>query len=74
VAELVSQVGLSQPLVSWHVGRLRAAGLVMTRRSGRETFCRLLKEAFDVFTARQAEILGLAVPVGDDTDTATAAS
>ena len=66
VAELVSQVGLSQPLVSWHVGRLRAAGLVMTRRSGRETFCRLLAEAFEAFGARQAEILGLNGPVGDD--------
>src|SRR5260221_7700348 len=62
VAELVSQVGLSQPLVSWHVGRLRAAGLVMTRRSGRETFCRLLPEAFNAFGDRQAAILGLAVP------------
>jgi DNA-binding transcriptional ArsR family regulator len=74
VAELVSQVGLSQPLVSWHVGRLRAAGLVMTRRSGRETFCRLLKEAFEGFSARQDEILGLARPAGGDTDTAKAAS
>jgi len=67
VAELVSQVGLSQPLVSWHVGRLRAAGLVITRRSGRETFCRLLREAFDAFSARQAEILGLAPTPADDT-------
>jgi hypothetical protein len=39
----------------------------MTRRSGRETFCRLLAEAFEAFSARQAEILGLAVPAGDDT-------
>ncbi len=68
VAELVSQVGLSQPLVSWHVGRLRAAGLVMTRRAGRETFCRLLAEAFDAFAARQAVVLGLGVPAGNDTD------
>jgi DNA-binding transcriptional ArsR family regulator len=60
VTELVAQVGLSQPLVSWHVGRLRAAGLVTTRRSGRETFCRLMAEAFEQFTARQAAILGLA--------------
>jgi DNA-binding transcriptional ArsR family regulator len=59
VADLVAQVGLSQPLVSWHVGRLRAAGLVMTRRAGRETFCRLLPEAFQAFAARQAEVLGL---------------
>ncbi len=60
VAELVAQVGLSQPLVSWHVGRLRAAGLVTTRRTGRETFCRLRSEAFAVFEERQAAILGLA--------------
>jgi len=63
VAELVSQVGLSQPLVSWHVGRLRAAGLVTTRRSGRETFCRLRTEAFDAFATRQADILGIAAAV-----------
>jgi DNA-binding transcriptional ArsR family regulator len=63
VAELVSQVGLSQPLVSWHVGRLRAAGLVTTRRSGRETFCRIRREAFAAFAARQADILGLAAGV-----------
>jgi ArsR family transcriptional regulator len=69
VADLVAQVGLSQPLVSWHIGRLRAAGLVMTRRAGRETFCRLLPEAFDAFAARQAEVLGLQSP--DITATAT---
>jgi DNA-binding transcriptional ArsR family regulator len=60
VADLVAQVRLSQPLVSWHVGRLRAAGLVSTRRIGRETVCRLRPEAFDAFAARQAEILGIA--------------
>jgi DNA-binding transcriptional ArsR family regulator len=45
--------------VSWHIGRLRAAGLVTTRRLGRETFCRLRPEAFAAFAERQAEILGL---------------
>jgi DNA-binding transcriptional ArsR family regulator len=60
VAELVAHVGLSQPLVSWHVGRLRAAGLVTTRRSGRETVCRLLPEAFEAFAAREAAVLGIA--------------
>jgi DNA-binding transcriptional ArsR family regulator len=59
VADLVAQVGLSQPLVSWHVGRLRAAGLVGTRRAGRETVCRLRPEAFAVFAERQAVVLGL---------------
>jgi DNA-binding transcriptional ArsR family regulator len=64
VTELVSQVGLSQPLVSWHIGRLRAAGLVTTRRTGRETFCRLVPEAFEAFAARQAAVLGLAGAAG----------
>jgi len=59
VAELVAQVRLSQPLVSWHIGRLRAAGLVTTRRIGRETFCRLRPEAFEAFATRQADILGI---------------
>jgi ArsR family transcriptional regulator, arsenate/arsenite/antimonite-responsive transcriptional repressor len=60
VAELVLQVGLSQPLVSWHVGRLRAAGLVTTRRIGRETICRLRPEAFREFASRESVVLGLA--------------
>jgi DNA-binding transcriptional ArsR family regulator len=71
VAELVAQVGLSQPLVSWHIGRLRAAGLVTTRRLGRETICRLQPEAFAAFAAREAAVLGLA---GADADPERAAS
>jgi ArsR family transcriptional regulator len=59
VADLVKEVGLSQPLVSWHIGRLRAAGLVATRRLGRETFCRLRPEAFAAFAEREAQVLGL---------------
>jgi len=31
VTELIDHVGLSQPLVSWHLGKLRAAGIVPTR-------------------------------------------
>lgn len=60
VTELIETVGLSQPLVSWHVGRLRAAGIVQTRRSGRETVCRLVPEAFETFAARERVALGLA--------------
>jgi ArsR family transcriptional regulator len=36
VTDLMRHVDLSQPLVSWHLRRLRAAGLVETRRVGRE--------------------------------------
>lgn len=59
VTELIDHVGLSQPLVSWHLGRLRAAGLVITRRNGRETLCRLRREAFQEVDARQRMLLGL---------------
>ncbi len=59
VTELIDHVGLSQPLVSWHVGKLRTAGLVDTRRSGRETVCRIVPEAFDDFVAKERHVLGL---------------
>jgi ArsR family transcriptional regulator len=60
VAELTAHVGLSQPLVSWHVGRLRAAGVVITTRNGRETVCSLRSEAFDEFAAHERAVLGVA--------------
>ena len=60
VAELTADVGLSQPLVSWHLGRLRAAGVVETHRQGRETVCRLRGEAFAEFAARERAVLGFA--------------
>jgi ArsR family transcriptional regulator len=70
VTELIDHVGLSQPLVSWHLGRLRASGIVMTRRSGRETICSLRPEAFDEVTARERVLLGLGrlspMPAGVD--------
>jgi ArsR family transcriptional regulator, arsenate/arsenite/antimonite-responsive transcriptional repressor len=59
VTELIAHVGLSQPLVSWHLGRLRAAHIVETRRNGRETVCRLRPEAFDELEGRERAILGL---------------
>src|SRR6476620_3630856 len=59
VAELIAHVGLLQPLVSWHLGRLRAAGVVETRRRGRETICRLRAEAFHEFAERERAVLGV---------------
>jgi DNA-binding transcriptional ArsR family regulator len=60
VAELIAHVGLSQPLVSHHLKRLRVAGLVETRRVGRETICTLRPEAFGEVAERQRAILGIA--------------
>jgi DNA-binding transcriptional ArsR family regulator len=62
VSELIVQVGLSQPLVSWHLARLRIAGLVETRRAGRETVSRLVPEAFAAFAEYEKRVLGLASP------------
>jgi ArsR family transcriptional regulator len=59
VSELIDHVGLSQPLVSWHLGKLRLAGLVETRRIGRETISRLLPEAWDRFATYERRVLGL---------------
>ena len=60
VAELIAHVGLSQPLVSHHLKRLRVAGLVETRRVGRETICTLRPDAFGEVAARERAILGFA--------------
>ena len=59
VSELIERIGLSQPLVSWHLGRLRVAGLIQTRRVGRETVSRLLPEAFRTFAEYERQVLGL---------------
>lgn len=44
VHELVDALGIAQPLVSQHLKTLRAAGLVSTRRRGREVLYRLSDE------------------------------
>jgi DNA-binding transcriptional ArsR family regulator len=60
VTELIDAVGLSQPLVSWHLGKLREVGLVTARRHGRETIHTIVPEAFAQFADRQARALNLA--------------
>jgi DNA-binding transcriptional ArsR family regulator len=60
VTELIAHVDLSQPLVSWHLRRLKAAGLVETRRAGREVICTLSREAVARFRERERVLLGLA--------------
>lgn len=59
VTELTDHVDLSQPLVSWHLRRLRAAGLIETRRHGREVICTLSRENLDLFRQRERILLGL---------------
>ena len=65
VTELVEGVGLSQPLVSWHLGKLRDVGIVSAKRNGREIVHTIVLEAFAAFAAQEARVLGL----GHATDT-----
>jgi ArsR family transcriptional regulator len=72
VTELIDHVGLSQPLVSWHLGKLRATGIVVTRRSGRETVCSLRPEAFSEIAARERALFGRSLTVEGPYPTAPA--
>lgn len=46
VTELADRLNLSQPLLSWHLRRLRRAGVVKTVRVGREVRCSFDRERF----------------------------
>ena len=59
IAQLIAHVGLSQPLVSWHVGRLRERRRRRDPARGRETICRLRAEAFHEFAERERAVLGV---------------
>ncbi len=67
VGELIDFVGLSQPLVSWHISRLKAAGVVETRRSGREVLCQLRTDVFGDIARRERRLLGVGSPGMDET-------
>lgn len=44
-AEIARELKLSQPLLSWHLRVMRKAGLIETRRRGREISCGLDRES-----------------------------
>ena len=48
VTALTELLGLSQPLVSWHLRKLRRADLITTRRVGRQVYCSLNKSRFEL--------------------------
>jgi DNA-binding transcriptional ArsR family regulator len=58
VAELTTRVGLSQPLISWHLRILRVAGLIETRRQGRTVICSLRLAAFEELRQAEARLIG----------------
>jgi DNA-binding transcriptional ArsR family regulator len=62
VSELIESTGLSQPLVSWHLRRLRSAGLVTSERSGRESIYTLRTETIAEGHALMLAALGVSNP------------
>ncbi len=70
VTELISHVDLSQPLVSWHLRRLKAAGLIEMERNGREVICSLRRDALDLYRERERTLLGLVGPADPSTSAA----
>ena len=59
VNELAEALNKSQPLMSWHLRRLKAAGFVKIRRSGREVYCSIDREVIQQQQAALRELIGL---------------
>jgi DNA-binding transcriptional ArsR family regulator len=59
VNELAEALDKSQPLMSWHLRRLRAAGVVKIRRSGREVYCSLDREVVQQHQQAFRDLIGL---------------
>lgn len=59
VNELAAALNKSQPLMSWHLRRLKAAGFVKIRRSGREVFCSLDRDAILQQQQEFQDLIGL---------------
>jgi DNA-binding transcriptional ArsR family regulator len=70
VNELSARVGLSQPLISWHLRILRLAGVITTERHGRETLCQLRSAAFEELRDAETRLIagtsgiGASAPAG----------
>ena len=59
VNELAETLEKSQPLMSWHLRRLRAAGIVKIRRSGREVYCSLDRDVVQQQQQAFRDLIGL---------------
>lgn len=57
VSEIARSVRVSQPLLTWHLHRLKRAGLVRTVRVGREVRCSFDRERAAEMSERSARTL-----------------
>jgi DNA-binding transcriptional ArsR family regulator len=59
VTQLGEELRLSQPLISWHLRILKKAGIVATRRQGRQVWCSLNHVELTEYVKQSAELFGL---------------
>jgi ArsR family transcriptional regulator len=59
VSDLAQHLRISQPLVSWHLRRLRQAQIVTVRRAGRESYYALDRERVAAYQSAFEELLGM---------------
>ncbi len=58
VSEMAKALKKSQPLISWHLRRMRAAGLIKIRRSGREVYCSLDRDSIEHYQRAFQDLIG----------------
>ena|SRR5437660_8779861 len=63
VTALTALLGISQPLVSWHLRKLERAGLIKTRRVGRQVYCSLNRQRFQLCLERLGGLVDPSIPV-----------
>jgi DNA-binding transcriptional ArsR family regulator len=59
VTQLGEELRLSQPLISWHLRILKKAGIISTRRQGRQVWCSLNYPVLEEYQDQVAEMFGL---------------
>lgn len=57
VTEIARKLHVSQPLLTWHLHRLKRAGIVRTVRSGREVRCSFDRERYTELSDLSARTL-----------------
>ncbi|MHB1501007.1 MAG: ArsR/SmtB family transcription factor [Candidatus Dormibacteria bacterium] len=58
VSDVALLLGISQPRMSWHLRLLRRARIVVTKREGREVFCRLDRDSIAANLQRFQALVG----------------
>lgn len=66
VTELTDLLAISQPLLSWHLRKLRKAGLVQTRRAGRQVYCTLNSARYQLWLNRMGRLIDPQLQLSQD--------